>query len=64
MCGNKKKQNNKIAFNTYRFYITICHTYFLLDCKEHIQIMSNNSTINVERKNNKVNKMTKLDPYT
>ena len=54
------KENDKIAFNTLRIYITIYHTYQLLYCKGHIQMMSNDSTINVERKNNRVNKITKL----
>ena len=31
-----------------------------LYCKGHIQIMSNNSNMNVETKNNRANKMTKL----
>ena len=37
------------------------HTYLLFYCKGHIQMTSNNSTINVQRKNNRVNKRTKLD---
>ena len=40
----------------YTFY----HTYPLLQCKEHIQMTSNHSTINVEAKKNIVNKMTTL----
>ena len=38
----------------------IYHTYLLLYCKGHIQMMSIDSTINVETKNNRVNEMTKL----
>ena len=48
-------------FNSLRIYITIYHTYPLLYCKKHVQVVSNNSMINVETKNNRVNKMTKLD---
>ena len=54
------KENDKIIFNTLRIYITICHTYLLLYCKGHIQMVSNDRTINVETKNNRVNKMAKL----
>ena len=32
-------------------YITIYHTYLLLYCKGHIQMISNDSIINVETKN-------------
>ena len=56
----QSEQNDKIPSNTIRIYITIYHTYRLLYCKEHIQMMSNDSTINVETKNNRINKMTKL----
>ena len=35
------------------------HTYMLLYCKGHIQMTSNDSIINVETKNNRMNKMTK-----
>ena len=50
------KQNEIFAFNTHRFYTTLYHTYILLQCKEHIQITSNHSKINVE-KNDRVYKM-------
>ena len=36
------------------------HTYRLLYCKGHIQMISNNSTINMETKNDTVNKIRKL----
>ena len=41
-------------------YITIYHTYWLLYCTEHIKMMSNDSTINVGTKDNRVNKMKKI----
>ena len=44
------EQNDKIAFNILRIYITIYHTYQLLYCKGHIQMRNNNRTINVETK--------------
>ena len=57
----QSKQNYKISFNTLRIYITVYHTYPLLYCKGHMQIMGNDSTINVEtKKNNRVNKVIKL----
>ena len=37
----------------------IYHTYLLLYGKRHIQMTSNDSIINVEIKNNRMNKMTK-----
>ena len=40
-----------------QFYFKLYHTYPLLNCKGHIQISSNHSTINVENENNRVNKM-------
>ena len=43
------KENDKIAFNTLRIYITIYHTYNILYCKEHIQKTCNDSTINSEK---------------
>ena len=46
----QSKQNYKISFNTLRIYITVYHTYPLLYCKGHMQIMGNDSTINVETK--------------
>ena len=48
-----------MIFNTLRIYITIYHTYQVLYCKGHIQMTSNKSIINVETKNNRINKMTK-----
>ena len=36
------------CINTLRIYITIYHTYLLLHCKGHNQMISNNRTINVE----------------
>ena len=56
----KQIQNDKIAFNIHKMYFTINHRYLLLYCKGHIQMMSNDSNINVVIKNNRVNKMTKL----
>ena len=57
----KSKQNENFAFIAHRFYTTFYHTYPLLQCKEHIQITSNNRTINVDtKKNNRVNKITTL----
>ena len=50
----------KIVFNTLRIYITIYHTYPLLHCNGHIQMMIHDSITNVKTKNNRVNKMTKL----
>ena len=52
-CGNKKKyskQNENFAFNTHRIYTILYHTYHLLQSKEHVQSISNQSTINVEIK--------------
>ena len=47
MWKQKKKQpseqNDKIAFNILRIYITIYHTYQLLYCKGHIQMRNNNN---------------------
>ena len=54
------KQIDKIAFNIFRIYIAICHTYPLLYCKGHIQMTSNASNINVEIKGDIMKKMTKL----
>ena len=48
--GDKMKQNDKIAFNILRIYITIYHTYQLLYCKGYNQMRNNNRTINVETK--------------
>ena len=49
-----------MTFNTLRIDITIYHTYMLLNCKGHIQMMSNDSTINMKTKNNRINKIIKL----
>ena len=46
----KSEQNDKIAFNILRIYITIYHTYLLLYCKGHNHMRNNNRTINVETK--------------
>ena len=47
---SENEENDKIAFNTLRIYITIYHIYLLLYCTGHIQMRSNDSTINVETK--------------
>ena len=39
--------------NTLTIYTTLYHTYQLLHCKGHIQVTSNHSIRNVERKQNK-----------
>ena len=57
----QSEQNDKIAFNTYRLNIKIDQTYPLLYCRGCIKITNNDGTINVETKNNRVNKMTKLN---
>ena len=57
------EQNDKIAFNTLD-YITIYHTYWLLYCKRHIQMMSNDSTINVKTKAIKWTKWQDCIQYT
>ena len=46
----QSKQNDNFAFNTHTFYTTLNDTYHLLQCKEHMQITSNHSTINVGKK--------------
>ena len=46
----------KITFNILRIYITIYHTYPLFCFKGHIYMMSNDSPINMETKNNTINK--------
>ena len=43
------EQNDKIAFDTHRIYITIYHNYWLLYCKKHIKMASNDNTIKVEK---------------
>ena len=54
---NKKIQRiaifitNYYKFNTLTNYTTLYHTYQLLYCKEHIQITSNHSNVNVKTKN-------------
>ena len=53
-----KKENNKVnnvnvTFNTLRSYITLYHTYKLLNCKGHIHMTRKYSTIDV-KKNNRV----------
>ena len=53
-------QNGKIALDTLKVYNTLYITYFLLYCKWHIQIISNDNTIIVVTKNNRVNKRKKL----
>ena len=47
-----------IKFNTLTNYTTLYQTYQLLYCKRHIEIISNHSNVNMETKNNRVNKMT------
>ena len=47
---NRVNKKDKITFNTLRVYITTYHTYQLLYCKGHIQMISNDSIINVETK--------------
>ena len=39
-----------------KLHITIYHTYLLLYCKGHIQITSNDSTINVEINSDRMKK--------
>ena len=52
---NVEKENNRVknvnvTFNTLRSYITLYHTYWLLNCKGHIHMTRNYSTIDVEKK--------------
>ena len=58
MWKEKKKQNRvnemKTSPSIHVEFILHYITYILLQCKEHIQITSNHSTINVETKNNTV----------
>ena len=42
------KQNDNIEFNTLRYHATLYHTYHLLYCKGHIEIISNHSNVNME----------------
>ena len=53
-------QNDKIAINTLKIYNTLYIAYFLLYCKGHIQITSNDKKLIVVTKNSRVNIMTKL----
>ena len=59
-----EKQNNRVnkITTTHSIYLEfILHyiqNYFLLYCKGHIQMTSNNSNINVETKTNTLNKIT------
>ena len=55
------KKNNRVnksqrQINTHRTYITLYHTYSLLNCRGHIQMTSNYSTIDMLKENNRVNK--------
>ena len=43
-----------VTFNTRRIFTTLYLAYQLLNCKEHIQMTNNYSTIEVERENNSV----------
>ena len=62
----KQKKNNGVnkmkilLINTYRFYTILYYTYPLLQCKEHNQFTRNHSTIKVETKKNRANKMKTL----
>ena len=40
-------KNVNITINTLRTYLTLYHTYFLLNCRGHIQMISNYSAIDV-----------------
>ena len=51
---NKMIKLHSIHLKILLQYITLI--YHLLYCKEHIQIMNNDSAINVETKNNTINK--------
>ena len=53
---NNRVKNVKVTFNTLRTYITLYHTYQLLNCKGHIQMTSNYNTIDVEKENNRLQK--------
>ena len=44
--------------------MTLYHTYPLLNCKGHIQLISNYSTIDVEKENNRANKYQVHIQYT
>ena len=45
----------------FTIYTTLYHTHWLLSCKRYIQITINQSFINMESKNNSLNKMKTLD---
>ena len=50
-----EKENNRVktfnvTFNKLRIYVTLYHTYPLLYYKEHIQMISNHTIKNVEKK--------------
>ena len=47
-------KNFNITFNTLRTYVTLYLTYWLLNCRGHIQMTRNYSTIDVEKGNNRV----------
>ena len=54
-----KKENNRvknvnITFNTLMIYTTLYHTYLLLYCKGHIQMISHYKIIDVETEKNRV----------
>ena len=57
-------KNVNVTFNTLRTYITLYHTYPLLNCRGHIQMTSNYSTIDVQKENNRVNKCLRHIQYT
>ena len=44
----QSKYNDNIKFKSLRIILHLYHTYLLLYCKEHIQIMNNHSNVNVE----------------
>ena len=39
-----------MSFNALKIYTTLYHTYKVLYCKGHIQMIRNHSTIDVEKK--------------
>ena len=49
---------DKITINTLRVYITIYHTYKSIYNKGHIRMNTNDTTLNVVSKKNRVNKIT------
>ena len=52
--------NIQNGLNYIQYTKSLHHTYRLLYCKGHIGMITNDSTINVISRNNRVNKMTKL----